>query len=158
MTVGMITDQVPFQQDCFYQLRMLGHFFPVNKKSCFYLILWQQPKQHWCWHWVRTVIKRKGYCIFAGCSPTDYGEVETETWKKGATKQSRIKPDRGITDNRTSKNGRNRAMRNDPMPTRSAIENGMFLELIDFVKSNVSFLIFSTPPLCDHWSELGTDT
>lgn len=44
------------------------------------------------------------------------------------------------------------------MPTRSAIENGMFLELIDFVKSNVSFLIFSTPLLCDHWSELGTDT
>lgn len=71
------------------------------------------------------------------------GRKKLNRGKKGATKQSRINPNKGIKDNRTSMNNKRAAMRNDPIPTRSAVENGIFLELIDFVEPNIFSLLLN---------------
>ena len=64
------------------------------------------------------------------------GRKKPKRGKKGAAAQSRIKPAKGITDNRTSINNSNMAISNDPKPIRSAGENDNFPESADLVEFN----------------------
>jgi hypothetical protein len=65
------------------------------------------------------------------------GRKKPKRGKKGAAAHSRIKPAKGITDNRTSKNSSKIAISNEPMPTRSAGESGNFPESVDLIEFNL---------------------